>query len=122
MTRERGFTTVEAMVAVLVLTVGLLGLVTNSAMVTRMVAGGRQTGAVAALAQQRLEQLRATGCAVQAAGADTLYHGGRPIDINTWRFVQPGPNRWRVVLRTTYLTQVGRWRTDSVETEVSCLR
>ena len=122
MTRERGFTTVEAMVAVLVLTVGLLGLMTNSAMVTRMVSGGQRTAAMATYAAQRLERLRTTACVTQAAGADTLYRGGRPIDINSWRFVQPGPNHWRIVLRASYLSHSGRWRTDSMETEVSCLR
>ena len=122
MTRERGFTTVEAMVAVLVLTVGLLGLVGNSALVTRMVAGGQRTAAVATYASQRLEQLRTTACTAQTAGADTLYRGNTPIDINAWRFVQAGPSHWRIVLRATYLTQMGRWRTDSMETAVSCLR
>ena len=110
------------MVAVLVLTVGLLGLVANSAMVTRMVSGGQRTAAMATHASQRLEQLRVTACGAQTAGSDTLYRGSRPIGINTWRFVQPGANHWRIVMRATYLTQTGRWRTDSMETQVSCLR
>jgi hypothetical protein len=34
--------------------------------------------------------------------------------------VQPGPNHWQIVRTENYLTYQ-TWRTDSTETEVSCL-
>jgi len=40
MKREQGFTIVEVIVAILVLTVGLLALVTSAALVTRMIGRG----------------------------------------------------------------------------------
>jgi type IV pilus assembly protein PilV len=70
---QGGFTIVEVIVAIIVLTVGLLGLVTTSALVTRMIARGNRSSNAATFASKRLEQLRVTGCTSQAAGRDTLY-------------------------------------------------
>lgn len=117
----QGFTIVEVIIAIVVLTIGLLALMTSSALVTRMIARGERTAAMAAFASQRLERLRTTACASQAAGSDTLYRGSTAVDINSWRFVQPGANHWRIIMTATYLTQFNAWRTDSTETEVSCL-
>ena len=49
MKQERGFTIVEVIVAMLVLTVGLLGLVTSAALVTRMIGRGQRSAVAAAL-------------------------------------------------------------------------
>lgn len=122
MKREQGFTVVEVVVAVLILTIGILALMSSSALVTRMIARGGRTAAMATFATQRLEQLRVLGCASQVGGTDTLWRGSTPIDVNTWRFVAAGANHWRIVMTETYVTQANAWRTDSSETEVSCLR
>jgi Tfp pilus assembly protein PilV len=119
---EQGFTVVEVVVAVLILTVGVLALAGGAALATRMIGRGQRAGAVTMFAAQRLEQLRATACTSQAAGSDTLWRGATAVDIHSWRFVQPGPNHWRIVLTANWLTQGNAWHTDSVETEVSCLR
>jgi Tfp pilus assembly protein PilV len=119
---EQGFTVVEVVVAVLIMTVGILALAGGAALATRMIGRGQRAGAVTMFAAQRLEQLRTTACTSQATGSDTLWRGGTAIDYHSWRFVQPGANHWRIVLRATWLTQGNAWRTDSVETEVSCLR
>ncbi len=66
-----GFTLVELMVAVLVLSVGLLALVATSAVATRMLAEGRRASRVAALAAQRMAMLSCT--AVGGAAADGPY-------------------------------------------------
>jgi Tfp pilus assembly protein PilV len=119
---EQGFTVVEVVVAVLILTVGVLALAGGAALATRMIGRGQRAGAVTMYAAQRLEQLRTTACTSQAAGSDTLWRGATAVDVHSWRFVQPGPNHWRIVLTANWLTQGNAWRTDSVETEVSCLR
>lgn len=116
----QGFTIVEVIVAIVVLTIGLLALMTSSALVTRMIARGERTAAMAAFASQRLERLRTTACTSQPAGSDTLYRGSNPVAINSWRFVSPGANHWQIVLTENYLVY-NAWRRDSTETEVSCL-
>ncbi|TLY56078.1 MAG: type IV pilus modification protein PilV, partial [Gemmatimonadetes bacterium] len=61
MKREQGFTIVEVIIAVLVLTIGILGLVTSAALVTRMIGRGQRSAVAAQYAQRRLEMLRASG-------------------------------------------------------------
>jgi prepilin-type N-terminal cleavage/methylation domain-containing protein len=121
MRQERGFTLVEIIIAIVVLTVGLLGLMVTSALVTRMIGRGQRSAVAATNVAQRLEQLRVSGCTSQAAGTEVLYRGAMPIDSLSWRFVAAGANHWRVIVHSKHPTQQGRWRADSVETEISCL-
>ena len=122
MKNERGFTIVEVIVAIIVLTVGLLGLVTTSALVTRMIARGQRSNNAATFAARRLEILRATACRARAAGKDTLTtQSGTVVAINSWGFNDQGNKHWTVVDTATYQTAQGNWRTDIMETEVSCL-
>ena len=70
MTSERGFTIAEILVAILVLTIGLLGLVTTAGLVTRMIGQGQRYSEVSNFASERFELLRAQGC--PAAGRDVF--------------------------------------------------
>ncbi len=63
MTDGRGFTLVEVIVAILILSVGLLGLVTTAAITTRMIAQGQRYSETSTLAAQQLEILRSQDCA-----------------------------------------------------------
>ena len=121
MKQERGFTIVEVIIAILVLTVGLLGLVTTAGLVTRMIGRGQRSGAAAQFAARRVELLRVTGCTSQASGSETLMRGSVPLDSLSWRFVDAGNKHWQIVLRNKYQTALGKWRTDSLGTEISCL-
>ena len=70
-TRHRptdGFTLLEVLVALVVLSVGILGLAANSALVSRLVGDGTRLTVAATLATARFEQLRALPCAGVAAG------------------------------------------------------
>jgi len=69
--RTRGATLVELVVAVLVLSVGILALGGTAAAVTRMVGWGQRYGGSAAAAGERLETLRSLGCAGLGAGRDS---------------------------------------------------
>jgi prepilin-type N-terminal cleavage/methylation domain-containing protein len=127
MNQERGYTIVEVIVAMMVLTVGLLGLVTSSALVTRMIGRGQRSAVAASYAARRLEMLRATVCystSVQSSiGPDVLMRGGNPLDTLKWAITQ-APNstiNWSILLTSKYPTARGKWRTDTLETEVSCL-
>ncbi|MGH7672329.1 MAG: type IV pilus modification PilV family protein [Gemmatimonadales bacterium] len=122
---ERGFTIVEVLIAIVVLTVGLLGLVTTAALVTRMIGQGQRSAVAATFAGQRLEILRAGACppvAQRAAGADTLIRGGAAVAINQWQFtgVPADPNAWKISLSVEYVTVQNRKRTERMETIVIC--
>ena len=126
MKNERGFTIVEVIIAIIVLTVGLLGLVTSAALVTRMVGRGQRSALAAQYAQRRLEMLRTTGCDSQASGSEVWMRGSTPLDSVSWRFVKwsvpnNSANHWQIVVRSKYRTALGQWRTDSTETQISCL-
>lgn len=118
---KQGFTLVELVIAVLILTIGLLGLAGSAVIVSRMIARGQRSGAHVAFAARRLEMLRTTGCTTQASGADVQFRGSSPIDSLSWEFMDRGNGGWRIVLRSSYLTDGNRWRSDSTETAISCL-
>ena len=121
---ERGFTIVEVIIAIVVLTVGLLGLVTTAALVTRMIGQGQRSAVAATFASQRMERLRVTACdaAQRADGSETLTRGGVAVATNNWRFTSvPGPTpAWKATLSVTYTTVKDRTRTEQMETIVLC--
>lgn len=122
---EAGFTVVEVIIAMMVLTVGLLGLVTTSALVTRMMGRGQRSEAAAVFAMQRMEQLRPAACiaAQRVAGSEPLYRGSTQVARNAWTFtvLDAKAQSVRVLIHTDYITQAGRARTDTMEAQVSCL-
>jgi prepilin-type N-terminal cleavage/methylation domain-containing protein len=61
--RRSGLTLVEMMVAVFILSVGLLGLASTSAVVTRQVGSTANQNVAANVVQSRLEWMRSTPCA-----------------------------------------------------------
>jgi prepilin-type N-terminal cleavage/methylation domain-containing protein len=68
---QRGFTIVEVLVAVMLLSVGLLALVGSAAVATRMISQGRRYTEASAEANQRLEILRSQTCAAMSDGSAT---------------------------------------------------
>jgi prepilin-type N-terminal cleavage/methylation domain-containing protein len=73
-----GLTLVEMMVAVVVLAVGLLGLASTSAVVTRQVGGGARQSMAAGVIQSRLEWIRSMPCdAIEDDEAETRGVGER---------------------------------------------
>jgi len=119
--QEQGFTLIEVIIAVLVLTIGLLGLVTSAALVTRMIGRGHRSGVQVAFSQRRIEMLRSTACTNQATGTDVLMRGGVPVDSLSWQFVNRGNSTWQVIMTSKYQTDRGRWRSEISETEISCI-
>jgi Tfp pilus assembly protein PilV len=120
---EAGFTIVEVIIAIIVLTVGLLGLVTTAALVTRMIGQGQRSAVAATFASQRMEVLRTAACdpGRRNAGSETLLRGGAVAATNNWTFTQlGGGNTWRITLDVTYTTVKNRSRTDRMETSVIC--
>jgi prepilin-type N-terminal cleavage/methylation domain-containing protein len=69
--RTRGFTLVELVVAVLIMAVGVMGLASTAAVVSRLMGGAGQQVVAAAVASSRFEQLRSLQCSRIAGGAAT---------------------------------------------------
>ncbi len=66
---RRGFTIVEAMAAIVILSIGVLALGGTAALVARLLNRADQQTAAALAAQARFERLRATPCANIASGS-----------------------------------------------------
>jgi prepilin-type N-terminal cleavage/methylation domain-containing protein len=64
-----GFTLVEMMVAVVILAIGLLGLASTAAVVTRQISGGAAQSIAANVVQSRVESLRSLSCAAIEDGS-----------------------------------------------------
>lgn len=112
---ERGFSLIELVVAVLILTIGILGLAAAAGNVQKMVGWGGRYGASAAIANAQLEQLRATPCASLAASGTAT----KGIYGLSWTVTTAG-NLRTFTLTVTYPN--GRsTRSDVYETERSCV-
>jgi prepilin-type N-terminal cleavage/methylation domain-containing protein len=122
MKNRRGFTIIEVLIAVVVLSIGLLGLVTTAALVTRMIARGQRSAVAATFAARRMERLRPAACidAQRVPGSDTLYRGSTWVAYNTWTFATVGTKTYRLRVVTTYKTVKNRTRADTMETMIPC--
>ena len=69
--RERGFTLVELMVTIIILTIGLLAMAGTTAIVTKNIGGGAQMALAASTAQARFERLRGQACNALVDGYNT---------------------------------------------------
>ena len=122
MTRQRnGFTLVEVMEAVLVLTIGLLSLVTTSALVTKQIARGQRAGVAANWTARQMEQQRFRACTVRFDGAADLFRGSARLARTQWTWSTVAANTYRVRFVTSYNTGPNRVRSDTSETTVSCV-
>ena len=126
---KKGFTIIEIIIAIIVLTVGVLALVTTAALVTRMIARGQRSADASAFMARRVERLRAvasgqlTGaCVAPLPGADTLYRGSNWVAFNTWTVtpIVGQTQNFRIKVVSTYKTVKNRVRRDSMETTFSC--
>ena len=120
-----GFTIIEIIIAIIVLTVGILGMVTTAALVTRMIGRGQRSADASAFAARRLERLRPAACitAQRVAGADTLYRGSTWVARNSWTFsadVGTTTPSYRLKIVSTYKTAQNKLRSDSTETNIPC--
>jgi prepilin-type N-terminal cleavage/methylation domain-containing protein len=120
--RRSGFTLVEALVAVVVVGIGILALMSASASVTRMIGRGKMETRAALAASQRMEALRSAAGATSPRCADPAFSSGGPIMVGgvaeKWEVGSDGKVR-PVRVTVTYLTVRGL-RTASLETRMTC--
>lgn len=105
---ERGFTLVEVMIAVVILSIGLLAVASGSALTFRMLGQGKRTTRVSTVMVQQMETLRrqanATNprCTGLAAGTATPLPGY----TSTWTITTVGTTR-QIQLIVQYPTTRG---------------
>lgn len=119
MNRERGFTIIEVLIAVLILTVGLLGLVSSGALVTRMIAQGNRFTETSTVANRQFETFRSqwagTNCAGAGSGSTTTL--GFKL---TWNVTSVAAGKARQV-QLVVSTPTGRGtRTDTLYRTIPC--
>lgn len=121
MRAERGFSLIEVMVAVVMLTIGVLALVSSSASVSRMIGSGRYSTEAGQRAQARVDYLRqlaggtAVPCTAAAFKTDSSTSGGI-----TEKWVVPTAGNGRTVVLTMRYRTAYRTRTDTVQVHLLC--
>ena len=114
MNNERGFSLAEVMIAMVILTVGVLGIAAASAGITRMSSEGGRSGGAAAVAASRIEAINATPCAsIPTSGSATT---GKFTE--TWRVTASGLLR-TIDVSVSY-TDGRKTRTSTYVAYVSC--
>jgi len=117
-----GFTLVEALVAVVVLGVGIIALVSASASVTRMIGRGKMETRAAQVASNRMALLRsAAGSTSPRCRSSNLASGGPVISggvTERWD-VSAVDSLRQVTVSVTYLTGRGL-RTAKLASSIAC--
>jgi len=118
---SKGFTIIEIIIAIIVLTVGVLGMVTTAALVTRMIARGQRSAQASAFAARRLERMRIAACGMRSVSMAATpctaidLGSGQQLDVS-----DPGNQNYRLKIVSTYKTEQNKTRRDSTETTISC--
>jgi prepilin-type N-terminal cleavage/methylation domain-containing protein len=113
--RRSGFTIVEILVAIVVLVVGVLGLASSSAVVSRLIGGGAQQALAANVAQSRFEILRSRPCATIVNGSASA----RGV-TEQWRVQQVATRMYDVEVLVTYSTPGGPRQPVAYRSHVPC--
>lgn len=119
--RAPGFTLIELVVAITMLTVGILALASAGALIARLIVNGHRAAVATAFAAQRAERLRTMACsgASLLPGSEQWTRGAVVMVSNRWSVSKVG-RTWRLDLTTTYRTAENRRRTFRLETAALC--
>ena len=116
----RGFTLIEIMIALVILSVGVMGIVGAAGLASRMIGQGKRNTQAAIVAMQRIETIRQT--ALSTNPRCTALAGGTATTTGvteTWTVTGTGRSR-RIRLIVRYPTNRGQ-AVDTVNTVVGCL-
>lgn len=115
MSGARGFTIVEVIVAVLVLSIGLLGLASTAALTTRMIGQGQRYSEASAMATRQFETLRSRPCAAVVNGTEA----DGPF-VATWTVTDLAAGKAKAVQVVVRSPMAGRERADTFSTTIPC--
>ncbi len=120
----RGFTLVELLVAITVLSVGILALAASSGSITRSLTGSRNATAAAQLAARRVDMLRAAAASTRPRCAAPSFAGSAAavltgVVTETWTVPTTGQLRdVRVIV--SYPRGGGKTAVDTVASLIAC--
>jgi prepilin-type N-terminal cleavage/methylation domain-containing protein len=132
-----GFTLVELMIAMIILSVGLLALLGTRALDTRSILRERNIDFAAIYAARRLELLRLKACTQHIDSSEVLMRGTDTVAMNSWKFTGTTDpmgvvDGYRIKMANNYFkAPVGMYgdtraqsivthRTDTLEAAVAC--
>ena len=119
---RRGFTIVEVVIAMMIMTVAVLALASSFGLVSKMMTRGHNAEMASAFSMRRMDQLRLTGCTARPNGADTLFRGTTNwAAINSWVWTDATGGTYRVKVTTKYRSSNGATGTNVSETSISCI-
>ena len=122
----RGLTLVEVLVALVILTGGLLTLAGETGRLVRQLARAERATWVGEAAVRRLELLWADGCGKRSGGAEVVRRGenGAVLATLTWDWSGVSDSSYRALLITMPAPLVGvpPARPDTLVTAVDCRR
>ena len=121
---QSGFSLVELMVALVVLTIGVLLLAGGSVFVTRDLLRSRQATSAAALAQARFDDLRARAASTSPPCLSAeLASSTTPVVVEgvtlSWTVERAGALRWIRVI-ASYPLGAGQVRADTLLGSIGC--
>jgi len=115
---RRGFSLVELMVAMMLLTVGVLGLAAVSAYAVRQDGTATRASTATLVAQSRMEWLRARRCASIASSSSPIQTNGV---TESWTVTNVGTKTVTVAGTFTYKARRGQNRTIQETTTITCV-
>ena len=117
-----GFTIAEVLVAIVVLSVGVVAMAGSSALVTRMIGRGQRATRAGQVAEQRMDALRLLAYST-TPHCTALANGGpvtSPLGVTQSWTVVAGVKTQTVTLTLTYKNALGKTHTDVVTTIIGC--
>jgi prepilin-type N-terminal cleavage/methylation domain-containing protein len=115
-----GFTIVEVLIAVMILSVGVVAMAGSSALVTRMIGRAKSDTRAAQLATQRIEMLRVIAASTNPR-CTALANGAATTDnvALAWTVVAPAGGGRNLVVTATYATPGGP-QVETLTTFIEC--
>jgi prepilin-type N-terminal cleavage/methylation domain-containing protein len=119
---DSGFTLVEVLVAIVVLSVGVLAMAGSTAMVTRMIGRGKVETRVAQAASRRVEGLRMAALSTTPRCTAGAFASGGPVTANglTESWTVPAAGKVRSVQVNIIYRTVRGPRTATIQTRIDC--
>jgi prepilin-type N-terminal cleavage/methylation domain-containing protein len=114
-TPQGGFTVLEVLIAILLLSVGILGLTDSAALTTRMIASARRHAHAVALGRSTVERLRSGECPAEGAG-----EASRGPYMVRWTVSPVAGGLARRAMAVVEIPRVRPARADTVSAVIPC--